>query len=126
MCELKDCKNYYTTKFYRDGEFHDEGCILSAGTDINCKSYDPCAKRDERDLKGKICIFNTNGMDSELKIYDRELCIVKDRIDEDTYDFEDVGTMYNVRLIGEHRDIEIEVFADEIEGLQEVETYSFL
>ena len=28
--------------------------------------------RDERNLEGKICVFNTHGMDSEWKIHDGE------------------------------------------------------
>lgn len=33
--------------------------------------------RDERNLEGKICVFNTHGMDSEWKIHDGEKCTVK-------------------------------------------------
>lgn len=33
--------------------------------------------RDERNLEGKICVFNTHGMDSEWKTHDGEKCTVK-------------------------------------------------
>ena len=35
--------------------------------------------RDERNLEGKTCIFNTHGTDSEWKSHDGEKCKVKMR-----------------------------------------------
>ena len=68
--------------------------------------------RDERNLEGKICIFDTHGMDSEWKIHDEEQCKVKNRKSEDEYDFEDVGTMWEIELMDGS---ELDAFADELE-----------
>lgn len=71
--------------------------------------------RDERNLEGKTCIFNTHGMDSQLKIHDGKHCVVKSRMPEDKYDFTDIGTIWKIELENEEQ---IEAFADEIEEIQ--------
>lgn len=68
--------------------------------------------RDERNLEGKICIFDTHGTDSEWKIHDGEQCKVKIRKSEDEYDFEDIGTMWEIELMDGS---ELDAFADELE-----------
>ncbi len=68
--------------------------------------------RDERNLEGKICVFNTHGMDSEWKIHDGEKCTVKKRKSEDEYDYEDIGTMWEIKL---DNGKELDAFPDELE-----------
>lgn len=114
MCSFTDCVSYC-----------DNTCSINMDEET-CIYYIKRAERDKRDLIGKICVFNTDDQDSDYIDYNGEQCVVKNRVDEDTYDFECDGTMYNIKLLGDHRDTEIEVFADEIELMQEVETYSFL
>jgi hypothetical protein len=94
--------------------------------DDNCNVFEPCITADERDLIGEICVFNTDGQDSEYKIYDGEKCIVKKRVDESTYDFADVGTMYEIKFKGEHDGSEAEAFADELELFHLENNVSFI
>jgi hypothetical protein len=68
--------------------------------------------RDERNLEGKTCIFNTHGMDSEWKSYDGEKCKVKMRKPETEYDFDDIGTMWKIEL---EDGSELDAFSDELE-----------
>lgn len=79
--------------------------------------------RDGRSLEGKTCLFSTNGSDSRYKVYDGQLCAVIERIDENSYDFDDVGTMWLVRMPDGKK---VEAFADEINWAmspQEFEEY---
>lgn len=68
--------------------------------------------RDERNLEGKTCIFNTHGMDSEWKSHDGEKCKVKMRKPEHEYDAEDIGTMWEIELEDGN---ELDAFPDELE-----------
>lgn len=68
--------------------------------------------RDERNLEGKTCIFNTYGTDSEWKNHDGEKCKVKMRKSETEYDFEDIGTMWEIEL---EDGSELDAFSDELE-----------
>lgn len=68
--------------------------------------------RDMRNLEGKTCIFNTHGTDSEWKSRDGEKCKVKMRKPETEYDFEDIGTMWEIEL---EDGSELDAFSDELE-----------
>ena len=70
--------------------------------------------RDDRELVGKSCVFDTNKTDSNLQMYDGQRCSVIQRLDEKSYDFNEVGTMWLIRMDdGE----EIEAFADEVKAV---------
>lgn len=73
---------------------------------------DKTMERDNRELEGRTCLFDTKGTDSELTAYDKQFCLVLNRIDEQTYDFEDVGTMWRVELLNGKK---TDAFADELE-----------
>jgi len=68
-------------------------------------------KRDERDLIGKECEFNTHGEDNELMVFDGSICNVAKRVNEDEYDFDEIGTMWDVQLID---GTIVSAFADEL------------
>lgn len=68
--------------------------------------------RDERNLEGKTCIFDTHGTDSEWKSHDGEQCKVKKRKSEEEYDAEDIGTMWEIELMDGS---ELDAFPDELE-----------
>lgn len=68
--------------------------------------------RDKRNLEGKICIFNTHGTDSKWENHDGEKCKVKMRKSETEYDFEDIGTMWEIEL---EDGSELDAFSDELE-----------
>ena len=72
--------------------------------------------RDERNLEGKTCIFDTHGMDSEWKNHDGEKCKVKNRMSEMKYDFEDIGTMWEIELEDGN---ELDAFPDELEECED-------
>ena len=65
--------------------------------------------RDSRNLEGKTCLFVSD--DSTYKAYDGKFCTVIGRVDEGSYDFEDVGTMWRVRMAD---GTELQAFADEV------------
>lgn len=71
--------------------------------------------RDMRNLEGKTCIFNTHGTDSEWKSHDGEKCKVKMRKPETEYDFEDIGTMWEIEL---EDGSELDAFSDEVEEFE--------
>lgn len=68
-------------------------------------------ERDERKLEGKECEFNSHGADSELSKFDGTVCKVLRRIPEDEYDFEEVGTIWDVEL---EDGTKLGAFADEV------------
>jgi len=55
-------------------------------------------KRDKRNLEGFVCEFDSHGKDSLYNKYDKTDCMVIGRINETSYNFEDVGTMWEIRL----------------------------
>ena len=65
--------------------------------------------RDSRNLEGKTCLYVSD--DSTYKAYDGKFCTVIGRVDEGSYDFEDVGTMWRVRMAD---GTELQAFADEV------------
>jgi len=65
--------------------------------------------RDSRNLEGKTCLFVSQ--DSTYQAYDGKFCTVIRRIDESSYDFEDVGTMWYIRMAD---GTELQAFADEV------------
>lgn len=70
--------------------------------------------KDERNLEGKTCIFDTHGTDSEWKSHDGERCTVKKRKDENKYDAADIGTMWEIELEDGN---ELDAFPDELEEI---------
>ena len=70
---------------------------------------------DERNLEGKICIFDTHEMDSEWKSHDGEQCKVIRRKPEHEYDYADVGTMWEIELMD---GIKLDAFSDELEEIK--------
>jgi hypothetical protein len=68
-------------------------------------------ERDKRNLIGKICIFDTQGLDSKWKKYDKQKCTVINRFVESEYDFEEVGTIWKIIF---EDGIECDAFADEL------------
>lgn len=67
-------------------------------------------ERDNRELTGKKCVFTTT--DSEWKEHSGETCTVGFRKNESEYDFEEVGTMWEIFLEDGN---EVSAFADELE-----------
>jgi len=71
-------------------------------------------KKDYRELENTICLFNTNGCDSTLKKYDNKSCTVINRVDTLSYDYEEVGTMWNILIAGTEK---IQAFPNELYSL---------
>lgn len=61
---------------------------------------------------GSICVFDTKGTDSELKVRDGERCRILRPLTEDEADIFDVGNMYKIQFLsdGKIRD----AFEDEL------------
>lgn len=71
-------------------------------------------ERDDRDLGGLTCVFDSDGEDTSFRKYDGMKCEVIDRDDEDLTT--GMGTMWWIRL---ENGIELRAFSFELKPIEE-------
>jgi hypothetical protein len=69
--------------------------------------------KDNRNLVGKWCVFNT--IDTKYSEYSGKKVKVKRILNDNEYDFENVGTMYEVILENTNNTGNFDAYADELE-----------